>query len=140
MRACPFLTQQEEERRPRIETFRGDDKACPGVYLAGAPGLGVQHNPGVAMLWITRTYRVFAVSDDAVAAGAQPGVLFELGEPLVIECYRQSRPATQAEVAAAIAQGVPVLQDTAEREGPRAVAELWQALQAFEQRLAAHVA
>lgn len=131
VRACPFLTQRELERRT---------SGLPDA-ITKAPGLAIAHNPGVVMLWITRSYRPWQVPEEAVDGyGAQPGVLFEMGEPLVIECYRQGRPATQVEIAAAIAQGVPYLQATAEREGPRAMAELWQALQAFEQLLAAYVA
>ena len=40
-------------------------------------------------------------------ARAQPGILFEMGELLVIESYRQGRSATRAESAAAIARGLP---------------------------------
>jgi hypothetical protein len=49
-----------------------------------------------------------------VEAGAQPGILFEMGEPLVIESYRQGRSATRAEIAAAIA-----------RERPQQLLRLW---------------
>jgi hypothetical protein len=40
--------------------------------------------------------------------------LFEMGEPLVIESYRQGRSATRAEIAAAIA-----------RERPQQLLRLW---------------
>jgi hypothetical protein len=91
VRACPLLTQRERERRtiglPEERTR--------------APGLGLQHNPGVVMLWITKRYRPWQVPEEAIRdAGAQPGVLFEMGEPLVIECYREGRDATSAEIAA----------------------------------------
>ena len=91
MRACPFLTQRELERRTI---------GLP-QEMTKAPGLALAHNPGVVLLWITKTYRLFAVPADAVSeAGAQPGVLFEMGEPLVIEGYREGRDATRAEIAA----------------------------------------
>ena len=91
MRACPFLTQRELERRTI---------GLP-QEMTKAPGLALAHNSGVVLLWITKTYRLFAVPADAVSeAGAQPGVLFEMGEPLVIEGYREGRDATRAEIAA----------------------------------------
>jgi hypothetical protein len=38
-----------------------------------APGLGITHHPGVAMVWITRSYRLFRVPVEAVTeAGAGP--------------------------------------------------------------------
>ncbi len=91
MRACPLLTQKELERRTI---------GLP-ADMTKAPGLALQHNPGVALLWITKTYRPWRVPEAAVReAGAQPGVLFEMGEPLVIACYREGRDATRAEIAA----------------------------------------
>ena len=69
--------------------------------MSQSPGLGLQHNPGVAMLWITKTYRPWQVPGEAIHdAGVQPGVLFEMGEPLVIECHRGGREATRTEIAA----------------------------------------
>ena len=130
MRACPFLTQREEERRA---------KGLPDE-ISQAPGFGLPHNPGVALLWITKTYRPWAVPEEAVRdAGAQPGVLFEMGEPPVIECYREGREATRDEIEAAIAKGLPYLRETAMSQGPRAVADLLAQLQAFEQLLAQHL-
>jgi hypothetical protein len=91
VRACPFLTQREEERRA---------KGLPDDSTK-TPGLGLQHNPGVTMLWITKRYRPWGVPEAAIReAGAQPGVRFEMGEPLVIECYREGHDATMAEIAA----------------------------------------
>jgi len=130
VRACPFLTQREEERRT---------VGLPGE-ISQPPGFGIAHNPGVALLWITKTYRPWPVPEEAVReAGAQPGVLFEMGEPLVIECYREGREATRAEVATAIEQGLPYLRETARSQGPRAVAELLAQIRAFEQLLEAHL-
>ena len=134
MRACPFLTQQELERR----TIGLPEDMSKG------PGLGLSHNPGVAMLWITKSYRPWRVPQQAVQeAGAQPGVLFEMGEPLVIECYREGREATRAEIAAAIERGLPYpglnLAGAARSQGPLAVAELLGQLRAFEALLEAHL-
>jgi hypothetical protein len=91
VRACPFLTQREEERR----TIGLPDE------ITKAPGFGLPHNPGVALRWITKRYRPWQVPEEAIReAGAQPGARFEMGEPLVIECYREGRDATMAEIAA----------------------------------------
>jgi hypothetical protein len=130
VRACPFLTQREEERRA---IGLPED-------LTKAPGFGIPHNPGVALVWITKRYRLWPVPEDAIRqAGAQPGVLFEMGEPLTIECYREGREATRAEVAAAIERGLPYLRETALSQGPRAVAALIGQLQAFERLLEQHL-
>jgi hypothetical protein len=54
------------------------------------------------MLWITKSYRPWRVPADAVReAGAQPGVLFAMGEPLEIACYREGHQATHEAIAAA---------------------------------------
>jgi hypothetical protein len=129
VRACPFLMQREMERR----TIGLPED------ITKAPGLGVAHNPGVALLWVTKAYRLFAVPADVVAAGAEPGVLFEMGEPTSLACYREGRAATREEIAAALAKGVPALRETAASQGPGAVAALLQQLRAFEQLLEAHV-
>jgi hypothetical protein len=130
VKACPFLTNREPERRtiglPEAISF--------------APGLGLSHNPGVALLWVTKSYRLFEVSAEAVReAGARPGVLFAIGDPVAIRCYREGRVATRAEVEAAIALGLPQLRATAASQGPRAVAALWEQLRVFEQLLEAHI-
>src|SRR5262244_3119154 len=76
VRACPFLTQREPEYRA---------KGLPDD-MTKAPGLGLQYNPSVVMLWITKTSRPWQVPEEAIReAGAQPGVLFAMGEPLVID-------------------------------------------------------
>ena len=108
--------------------------------ISKAPGLGIAHNPGVALLWITKRYRLFEVPPEAVReAGAQPGVLFALGDPVAIACYREGRAATRAEITAAIERGLPYLRETAMSQGPAAMAALLQQLRAFERLLEAHV-
>jgi len=63
VRACPFLTQREEERRTI---------GLPGE-ISKAPGFGIPHNPGVALLWITKTYRPWPVPEEAVREAALIG-------------------------------------------------------------------
>ncbi len=106
--------------------------------------MGLKHNPGVALLWVTKAYRpglnLPGVPAEAVAeAGARPGVLFEIGDPVAIRCYREGRAATRAEIEAAIAKGLPALRETAASQGPRALAALLAQLQAFEQLLETHI-
>jgi hypothetical protein len=93
----------------------------PGLQLSGgrtiglpedmtkAPELGLQHNPGVIMLWITKTYRPWQVPEEAIRD------------------------------AAAIEVGLPHLRREAAGQGPRAVAALLEQLQAFERLLALHI-
>jgi hypothetical protein len=108
--------------------------------IAFAPGLGLQHNPGVALIWITKSYRPWRVPESAVReAGAQPGVLFAMGAPTHLAFYRQGRLATRDEIAAAIEQGLPALRRVAQAHGPAAVAALLQQLTAFEQLLEGHM-
>ena len=45
--ACPFLSTPKERRR--------EDRLPPGVVFSET---GLKRNPGVAMVWITREYRV----------------------------------------------------------------------------------
>jgi hypothetical protein len=139
VRACPFLTNRD----PGLQLSGGRTIGLP-EDIRFAPGLGLRHNPGVALLWVTKAYRpglnLPGVPAEAVAeAGARPGVLFDIGEPVAIRCYREGRAATREEIEAAIAKGLPTLRATAASQGPRAMTDLASQLQAFEQLLEAHV-
>jgi hypothetical protein len=105
VRACPFLNQQEVKRNAT---------QLPGG-LAEPVGIGIMHQPGVMLLWITKSYKPFRVDD---------GLLFSIGEPIETHWYREGRPATRAEVLQAIDKGYPILLASAESEGPAAVREL----------------
>jgi hypothetical protein len=122
-KACPFLTQREAERR----TTGLPDPA----ELTQAAGFGLARQPGVVCLWTTRQYRPFRVPADAVAAGAQPGVLFALGEPTDIAWYREGRTATPAEIYDSLASGLPTLRDLARRQGTAAVVHLERQIDRF---------
>jgi hypothetical protein len=71
----------------------------------------ITRNPGVALVWVTRSYRLQRVPG---------GVLFEIGDPLKVLWFAQGRPATRAEVDASIETGLPALREQAERDGPGA--------------------
>jgi hypothetical protein len=82
--------------------------------------------PGVALLWVTRAFRVVPVQARP-DEGIRPGVLFEMGDPVETVWLREGRPATRAEVEASIDSGYPSLLAMAEADGPEGVAELTRA-------------
>jgi hypothetical protein len=98
---CPFLATPGMRRRE------------PGgpAGTRPPPGLMITRNPGVALVWVTRSYRLQRVPG---------GVLFEIGDPLEVLWFAQGRPATRAEVDASIETGLPALREQAERDGPGA--------------------
>jgi len=105
VQACPFLTQP---RRPRNSYDLPEQHVEPG-------GVMIQRNPGVTLIWVTRSYTPFR------AAG---GVLFRIGEPEQVLWYARGRAATREEVMTSMDAGLPQLKAIAEEQGPEAVAEL----------------
>jgi len=103
---CPFLT------RPRM---RRNEKSLPEERVAPA-GIGLARNPGVALMWITKTYKLFEPENG--------GVLFQIGPPEQVYFYAEGRTATRDEVLASIESGLPPLRDTAELQGRDAVVAL----------------
>lgn len=104
-KACPFLI------KPRMR--RNDKDMPPEARNPG--GVMIARNPGVALVWVTRSFKPFR---------AEGGVLFEVGDPASVEWYAEGRAATRAEVMASIDSGLPLLRAAAEPEGPSAVWEL----------------
>lgn len=104
IKACPFLT------RPRM---RRNEKSLPDHKEAA--GVGLKRNPGVSLLWITRSYTPFH---------APNGVLFQIGDPIETHWYAEARKATRAEILASIESGLPSLREIAEQEGAEASAAL----------------
>lgn len=95
--ACPFLVLPKAVRRDA--NMPEDFKDPPGVMLT--------RNPGVAVIWTTKSYRVMKVG---------VGVLFEIGEPDSVEWFAQARTATRDEVLASLRSGLPSLREVAQRE------------------------
>lgn len=93
--ACPFLSRPHMVRREG----RMPDGVDPPA------GVGLKRNPGVTLLWTTRSYTVRRVA----AHEANPGVLFEMGDPLKVQCFAEGRTATRAEIRASIESGLPLL-------------------------------
>lgn len=98
--ACPFLT------RPKMVRREG------GLEEMAAPaGFSIERNPGVALIWLTREYRVRSVGG---------GVLFTMGEPIRVIAIAEGRAARPDEVRASFESGLPALREMAEQEGGRA--------------------
>ncbi|MEH2525893.1 MULTISPECIES: hypothetical protein [unclassified Bradyrhizobium] len=96
VKACPFLSKPNMRRNKNFD-----------FEPVGPAGVGVAHNPGVTLLWITKGYRPFR---------ANGGVLFEIGDPLETYFYREGRTATRDEILAAIDKGLPILRQMAAEE------------------------
>jgi len=103
--ACPFLNQTQHRRR---------EGGLPET--APPPGEMLTRQPGVALVWITKTFTLF---DDG-----KGGTLIEIDEPTQTAWYCQGRAATRAEVLASIESGLPALRALAEQEGEAALAAL----------------
>lgn len=102
---CPFLT---------TPTMRRRENRIPEGTTKPA-GEMIARNPGVALVWASRTWRPFPVDG---------GLLWNIGDPTSTEWYAQGRAATRAEVLASIDSGLPLLQEVAERDGVGAVRQL----------------
>lgn len=113
LRACPFLTQPSRERREG-----GGLVPLDGGHMAGTP---ILRNPGVSVLYVTRSYRVAQVPG---------GILFDMGPPEEVAWWTQGRAATRAEAATSIETGLPELIRLAKMQGPDAEAELAQHIDA----------
>lgn len=104
-RNCPFLARPEAKRNDRNMPEKGE---IAGVHL--------NRNPGVAGVWITKSYRPFKPK----AGGA--GTLFNMGDPVEVLWYARSRPATREEVETSIDGGLPALFEVAAKfDGPGGV-------------------
>lgn len=104
-RNCPFLSRPNMVRRK------------DGLEIKPAPGMMIERNPGVTLLWFTRRYSVF--NSPHIPGKANSGILFELGRAFKTEWYCQGRPATRAEVLESIESGLPILRNAAaEHDGP----------------------
>lgn len=97
-RNCPFLNNPKMVRR---------EDGLSDQCKENIAGFGIMRNPGVAMLWFTRSYEVFKVDN---------GYLLQMGDPQSLEWWRCGRPATRAEIDAAIDSGLPNLEAVARLE------------------------
>lgn len=111
-RACPFLAQ------PRMRRNEADmpQRVEPG-------GIMIKRNPGVCVLWTTRSYKAMRDGN---------GVLFQIGDPEHVEWFAEGRKAKRDEVDESFRTGLPALEKLAEEDGPEAEQELAKALREAE--------
>jgi hypothetical protein len=105
---CPFLSKPKMVRRR------------DGLQLATAeeaPGLMLERNPGVTLLWYTRSFLILKEPN---------GVLFRMGRAFKVEWYAEGRQATREEILASIESGLPFLRKAADLDGPEAHVALTQ--------------
>lgn len=97
--ACPFLANPNMVRRERglVEMGRVEP-----------PGVMIMRNPGVALVWSSKTWAPFKAPDG--------GALFGIGEPTAVRWYAHGRAATRDEVLASIDAGLPALREAADAE------------------------
>lgn len=103
--SCPFLTRPNMVRR---ENGKPDGVVDPG-------GTMLLRNPGAIAVWVTKKFAI------------QPtptGPLWRFGDPTEVLWYAEGRTATRGEVDESIRTGLPLLQAEAEKDGPRALADL----------------
>lgn len=100
--ACPFLARPHMRRR---EADMPENE--------GSAGIMIKRNPGVAMVWVTKKPGLRVAPDG--------GVLFQIGEPEAVRFWAHGREATRAEIDESVESGLPLLEEMAERDGPRAV-------------------
>jgi hypothetical protein len=96
--ACPFLSRPHMVRR---------DAGLPTAGVVEPAGTMIRRNPGVALVWITRSYRV---------QKTETGPLFEMGAPLEIACYTEGRRSTPEEIRHSVETGLPLLLEAANQE------------------------
>jgi hypothetical protein len=99
---CPFLSRPHMVRR-EDEELRARGAECIG-------GIGLKRNPGVALLWVARGFKVFRPEGG--------GMLITVGEPTDWEWWAEGRKATRAEVEESIRTGLPLLEvEAVKQEG-----------------------
>lgn len=97
VQVCPFMTRPQMKR---------NEKDLP-ANKKEMPGFGLKRNPGVVLVWQTRSYMPFR------ATAGEAGILFELGDPLAVSFWAEGRLATREEVLASIDSGLPLLAEMA---------------------------
>jgi hypothetical protein len=112
-KVCPFLSRPHMVRRTD-DTWEEAKKPSPGVM--------VERNPGVILLWYTRRYTLLNIKG---RAGAGDGILFQLGRAAKLEWYAKGRTATRAEIMESIESGLPTIREAARaNDGPAGMERL----------------
>jgi ferredoxin len=112
-RNCPFLSKPHMHRRK--------DGGISEI-IKPSPGVMIERNPGVTLLWYTRRHLLLNIRN---RPGAVDGVLFQIARPFKTEWYCRGRPATREEILESIESGLPILREAAEKhDGPEGLAYL----------------
>lgn len=99
-KVCPFLARPKAHYRPGLpEGFKEPAGVC------------LDRNPGVAMIWVTRSYSLFR------AEKGNAGYLVNLGEPEEVLAFCEGRKATREEIMHSIDTGLPILREASEKAG-----------------------
>jgi hypothetical protein len=106
-RNCPFLANPNQVRREDEWSRDMEDRET-------ISGCHLKRNPGVAMVWVTRTFDVMRVP---LSSPGNPGKLVVMGEPSNVEWWAEGKPATREQVIESIESGYPALAATAQRPG-----------------------
>lgn len=97
-KVCPFMATPQMARR---------ESHLPDGLIEPA-GVAILRNPGVALVWVTRSFEW-----RRTPLGA-PGYLCDLGDPTELAWYAQGRAATRDEVLASMESGMPTLRAACE--------------------------
>jgi len=74
-------------------------------------GVSIRRNPGVALLWVTRSYEPFREP-----TGKGIGWLIRVGDPERVEWWAEGRLATRDEVSESVRTGFPLLVEATEMD------------------------
>lgn len=99
-RVCPFLANPSMRRRTT---------GLPEGYVPAA-GEPILRNPGVTLVWVTRSVKV--IRPDRGNAG----LLCRIGDPTETLWFAHGREATRAEVLESFESGLPALQEACEKD------------------------
>lgn len=99
-RYCPFLSRPHMVRRE-------DEFVHTGLMGEAS----ITRNPGVAGVWVTKSYKTFQAK-----GAAAHGVLIEMGLPIEVLWFAEGRPATRQEVVGSIDGGMPLLKEQCMKE------------------------
>lgn len=105
--ACPFLATPAMRRRTT---------GLDGNLEENTAGIAIERNPGVSLVWSSRTWAPFQVPQYDHAGVPTQGVLFNVGDPTLVSAYAAGRLATRDELDASIESGLPLLREQCERD------------------------
>lgn len=113
---CPFLVKPQMERRGTEEV-----KAM-GAVSSGRP---ILRNPGVALLWTTRGFRIMHLDHGHWLISVHPAES--------MEWWAEGRKATSEEIEESIRTGLPKLEEAAREDGPEGQLALQESIKKFRE-------